>query len=254
MTTPQLAGSAGRTADLYGPEGAAVYHDLSARDTGELRELLRAVRRLAGPVLDLAAGSGRLTLPLLATGREVTALELSDDLLGLLRARLLEAPPAVRARCTVVAGDMAAFAVHRQFGAVVLGTTSVSLLDPPQRAGLYRCVATHLRPGGRFLLTTRHRRPDAPDPADTETEVVGASGAAYRLGESWVGDRVRLVTVRPVDAGPDDPVLASLVRDLPADELVAELHAAGFVVRDSQALPAEPGWEHVLIAAEVRES
>lgn len=51
--------------DLYDEAGASVYHDLAAADTSEIRELTRAVRAVPGPVLELAAGSGRLTLPCL---------------------------------------------------------------------------------------------------------------------------------------------------------------------------------------------
>ena len=52
-------GDCARLCDLYGPHGAPIYHDMSLRDTGEVRHLVGLVRPHPGPVLDLAAGSGR---------------------------------------------------------------------------------------------------------------------------------------------------------------------------------------------------
>ncbi|MBN3585550.1 class I SAM-dependent methyltransferase, partial [Algoriphagus aestuarii] len=98
-----------------------------------------------------------------ALGREVTALDLSADMLALLRQQLDRAPAHLRERCTVVQADMADFRLPRRYAVIVLGTTSISLLDRAGRAGLYRCVAEHLADGGRFFLTTLDRGADSPE-------------------------------------------------------------------------------------------
>ncbi|GAA2445484.1 daptide-type RiPP biosynthesis methyltransferase [Streptomyces glaucus] len=247
-TVPGLAGQvlAGygdrvRLHDLYDEAGASVYHDLAAVDTTEIRELLRSVRAVPGPVLELAAGSGRLTLPLLALGREVTALELEESMVALLRDRLAEAPAGIGARCTVVQGDMSDFQLDGTFAVVVLGTTSVSLLDAEGRAGLYAAVRAHLRPGGRFLLSTVDVA--GADEDDLDLEAVGASGRRYRMIEHWrAGQEVRRVTILPAerDTPQDGPVLAltTSIRVLPPDDLVRELASAGLRVVARHSLPA----------------
>ena len=58
----ELGGRA-RLHDLYDDVGSAVYDDLCAADTSEVCEILHLLRGTKGPVLELAAGSGRLTLP-----------------------------------------------------------------------------------------------------------------------------------------------------------------------------------------------
>lgn len=238
-----LAGYGDRVSlhDLYGEAGAPVYHDLAAVDTTEIRELLRSVRAVPGPVLELAAGSGRLTLPLLALGREVTALELEESMVALLRDRLAELPAGIGKRCTVVQGDMSGFRLDGAFAVVVLGTTSVSLLDAESRAGLYAAVRAHLRPGGRFLLSTVDVA--GGDEDDLDLEAVGASGRRYRMIEHWrAGQEVRRVTILPTeqDTPQDGPVLAltTSIRVLPADDLARELASAGLRVVARHPLPA----------------
>ncbi|WP_394621493.1 daptide-type RiPP biosynthesis methyltransferase [Lentzea sp. JNUCC 0626] len=136
-TAGQIAALFGLQAEpLYGKEGASVYDALARHDPSEIRDVLRLAR---GPVLELACGSGRLTVPLAARGHEVVALDNSAELLGMLADRL----PA-GADVQLVEGDMTAFELGRAFGLVVLGTSSVCLLDASQRADLFACVRRHL--------------------------------------------------------------------------------------------------------------
>lgn len=231
--------------DVYDEIGSPVYHDLSCAATHEVRELLSLVRRTRGPVLELAAGSGRLTMPLLASSREVTALELSGSMLDILSARLAAAPARLRDRCTTVRADMSAFCLGATFGAVVLGTTSVSLLDEAGRTGLYRSVREHLAPGGRFLLSTIDMLSGV-GPDEVELEFVADSGLAYRLFEHWLaGSGVRTVTILPAEPGADGPVpvCTTSIRVLSADHLASELARAGLTVRSRQLLPS-PAWRH----------
>ncbi|MBP2708354.1 class I SAM-dependent methyltransferase [Microbispora sp. RL4-1S] len=254
-TLPRIPGRAGQVVaelgervtlhDLYDHIGVPIYHDLAAGDSSEIRELLTIVRRIPGQVLELAAGSGRLTLPLLALGRHVTALELSEDMLGLLRARLLLTAAGMSERCTPVQADMSAFALGRSFPLIVLGTTSISLLDEAGRAGLYRSVGAHLEPGGRFVLSTVDIPADGADGSDLDFETVGVSGRKYRMFEHWpVGSSVRSVTIVPETADPEPiTVCTTTIGVLPADLVEQELADAGFMVRARTPLPV-PGVRH----------
>ncbi|MEY9997759.1 SAM-dependent methyltransferase [Streptomyces sp. V4I8] len=238
--------------DLYDEVGAPVYHDLVGKETYEVRELLTLLRAIPGSVLDLAAGSGRLTMPLLASRRDVTALELSGSMLKLLAARLDAAPAALRNRCTTVQADMSDFTLDREFGAVVLGTTSISLLNASGRQGLYESVRAHLAPGGRFLLSTVALESSDTAPAETEVEFTG-SDRGYRLFEYWTaGAESRTVTIFPavIEEGPVE-VCTTSIRVLSAELLEEELRSSGFAVRSRHMLP-DPGARHhnVLLEAE----
>ena len=77
-----------RVVDFYGPHGSAVYDELTRHDQSEIAELVRLLRHCDGAVLELACGSGRITLPLLACGRDVVAVDNSGRMLELLDERL----------------------------------------------------------------------------------------------------------------------------------------------------------------------
>jgi len=74
-----------------------------------------AKQRGAGRVLELGAGSGRVTIPLARDGHEVVAVDRSPAMLARLRARVAALPPAVARRITVVEGDLRDFDVPGKF-------------------------------------------------------------------------------------------------------------------------------------------
>ncbi|WP_371494515.1 class I SAM-dependent methyltransferase [Kitasatospora sp. NBC_00374] len=242
--------------DLYDEAGASVYHAIAGSSPLEVRELVGAVRSTVGPILELAAGSGRLTMPLLTLGRELAALELAPGMIRILQERLRTVPVARRSRCTVVPGDMSAFDLGREFGAIVLGATSVSLLDATGRAGLYRCVRRHLAPGGKFLLTAVDVQDFGSSTTEQVMDVDGADGTRFRMYEHWTEDaEVRTVTVFPhplETAEPPITVCTTRIGVFPVAQLEAELAHAGLKLTDCQPLPPTGSDHHdVLLVAEV---
>ncbi|MFI0819798.1 daptide-type RiPP biosynthesis methyltransferase [Streptomyces sp. NPDC021098] len=264
MATPFLPGRAGervaqlgdraRLCGLYDEDGSGVYDDLAAADGFEIRDIITAVRTLDGPVLDLAAGSGRFTLPLLALGRDVTALDMSPHMLGLLTQRLARTPERVRERCTVVQADMSGFTLGRRFAHVLLGTTSLSLLDTPGRAGLYRCVADHLSEGGQFLVSILERGGDG-DQEEVVQRAHGASGTPYDLYEYWpTGALHRAVTIVPADPPPTGRVVVAHdeVPSMSIATIEGELHQAGFTALDQRELTPVGQRHRVVLIKAVR--
>jgi SAM-dependent methyltransferase len=66
-------------------------------------------RKTGGPVLELGAGSGRVTIPLARDGHHVVALDRAPEMLARLRDRVAALPAAARERVEVVAGDLCTF-------------------------------------------------------------------------------------------------------------------------------------------------
>ncbi|MEU0217440.1 daptide-type RiPP biosynthesis methyltransferase [Streptomyces sp. NPDC006265] len=259
----ELAGSAATQAvgalpadtvvcDMYDPEGASVYHDFTLGDASEVRDILREVRATDGPVLELAAGAGRLTVPLLSLRRDVTAVDLSPAMLALLRERLTALPGALAGRCATVQADITGYVAPEPAGAAVLGTTSVSLLTDAQRRAMLRRTHGNLRPGGAFVLTTAQISEDAADLSERVFDVPGASGTVYRVHDLVAQDRGGRYTVviTPGGEGPRT-VCHSFIRVVPPGELTADLTAAGFRVESTITLPGER-YTSVLVRA-VRE-
>ncbi|MFH5821617.1 daptide-type RiPP biosynthesis methyltransferase [Georgenia sp. AZ-5] len=257
-----IPGRAGRTvaalgarAEVHGicdEAGSALYADLVDSDMQEIRAVLRAVLQVDGPVLDLAAGVGRLTVPLLALRREVTALDVSRDALRGLAGRLLKAPAPLRERCAMVQADMAGFALGRLFGAVVLAGCSVALLDETGRVGLYGSVRDHLAPGGRFLVSTVDHGA-LPLPPEVGTEVHAPSGRTYRMYEYWEPDAPTwTLTALPKDRRRGQvTVCTTTQRVLCPGQLEAELERAGFVVA-ARTQVTEHGYRQPLVLLDAR--
>jgi SAM-dependent methyltransferase len=115
------------------------------------RELAR--RRGAGRILELGAGTGRVTIPLARDGRSVVALDQSPAMLARLRARIAQLPSASRARIAPVRGDLRSFTVDGRFPLVIAAFNVLEHLYT--RGEVHAClqrIAAHLAPGGAFAF------------------------------------------------------------------------------------------------------
>ncbi|MCT1477617.1 daptide-type RiPP biosynthesis methyltransferase [Microbacterium sp. p3-SID336] len=246
----RAAGAVARAQDLYEGAGTDFYERLVGGDPVEIREVLALARTTGDPILDLAAGSGRLTIPLVRSGRRVTALDSSSDMLSRLRRALPDHP-----LLDGVVADMRSFALGRVFPLIVLGATSITLLDRAGRARLYAAVQGHLAAGGVFALTVAGgaSATELSSPQDREITVPGPDGAQTYLFSQQIedGGSTRLVNwVRVADVAPhaEVTVLTSRLRLLDAHHLARELVDAGFVTPAITAVRAHPGVDILLLA------
>jgi len=100
-----------------------------------------------GPVLELGIGTGRLALPLVRAGLDVSGVEASEEMVALLRAK----PDG--AGIPVVVGDFAQVSVPGNFSLVILAVNTIyALPDQDAQARCFANAAAHLAPGGRFVL------------------------------------------------------------------------------------------------------
>ena len=125
---------------------AVIWHDVECGSYSADLELWRTLAdEQAGPVLDLGAGTGRVTLDLARAGHEVVALDVEEAFLAALRERAGSVPVE-----TVVA-DAADFDLGRTFALVLAPMQTVQLLGGPgPRASMLRAIRRHLEPGGLF--------------------------------------------------------------------------------------------------------
>jgi SAM-dependent methyltransferase len=106
---------------------------------------LDLARQIAGPVLELACGTGRLTIPLAQDGHEVVGLDASPTMLRAAR----EKARVEGLEITFLEDDMRSFALPRRFGLVLVGCNSLAHLTGTE--DLLACLAAvrrHLGPGG----------------------------------------------------------------------------------------------------------
>lgn len=109
-----------------------------------------AGRGFTGPAvsaLELGVGTGRIALPLSATGVTVHGIDLSEAMLARLRAK----PGA--AAVTVSVGDFATARLGRTFALVYLVYNTIgNLTSQDDQVECFRTAAAHLAPGGHFVI------------------------------------------------------------------------------------------------------
>ncbi|UTT52192.1 daptide-type RiPP biosynthesis methyltransferase [Microbacterium maritypicum] len=226
----EAVGAVPMAQDLYAGVGPDFYERLVGADRAEIREVLALARDSAGPILDVAAGSGRLTIPLVRSGKRVTAMDLSDDMLSHLRRALPD-----HAALDCVVADMRDFSLGRLYDLIVIGATSITLLDRAGRSGLYASVRRHLSDGGVFAFTVAGG--DAADSLtvsrDHEIGVPGAEGQetylfSQQLDHDGAARVVNWVRASDLVAGAEVTVLTSRLQVLSQEMLSREVVEAGF--------------------------
>jgi SAM-dependent methyltransferase len=102
-----------------------------------------------GPVLDLACGTGRLTVPLLRDGHSVVGVDRSPAMLLRARRRVDGLPSVRRARCLLVRADLRALQLAPRFAVAVCAFHSIQHLTTDRELlDFFRMVAHSLIPGG----------------------------------------------------------------------------------------------------------
>lgn len=129
----------------------AELYDAYVTTTVDIPFMLDAARAAGGPVLELTAGTGRVSLPLARAGVNLTCVDISGPMLERLRAKLA----AEGLRAEVVEADVARLDLPRRDYALVLlpfQAFGELVSVEAQRDALAR-IAAHMAPGGRFVCT-----------------------------------------------------------------------------------------------------
>ena len=209
-----------------------LWHDL---ECGGYREDLPLWRMLAGvaggPVLDVGAGTGRVSLDLAAGGVAVVAVDADGRLLEALERRAGGLPVE-----TVVA-DARTLDLGRRFPLILVPMQTLQLLGGASgRAAFNRPARDHLRPGGlraaalADAMDCFDAEHDLPPPPDA-CEIDGVRYASQLLGVSEDDGRAALRRRREV-VGPAGRYAAeeAVVRldRVSAAEIAAEARELGF--------------------------
>jgi SAM-dependent methyltransferase len=221
---------------------SVIWHDVECGSYAEDLELWRALAREAGgePVLDVGAGTGRVSLDLAAHGVDVTALDSEAALLDALAERAAASGVAI----PTIAADARAFATDRRFALIIVPMQTIQLLGGPDgRAAFLRAARAHLADDGRVAVALA----DALDAFEAEVDglpepdVATVDGITYTslpLAVVDEGDHAAIHRLRQrSDGAPEEHDVIRLARVSPG-ELAEEAHAFGLVAEEARRIPA----------------
>lgn len=243
-------------------------YDLDLQDDpGDLDLYLALATRAEGPVLELAAGSGRLAVPIAQAGHRVTAVDIDPEMLARAGDAAREAdlgPDALR----LVEADLVALELPDagSYGLAFIALNSVMLLAAraTQRAA-FRTLAAHLAPGGIAVVDAW--LPDADDlarfdgriflewiRADPESgELVTKSGSAQHDAATGTVELTAIFEAAAQGEPPKRWVRRDRLRLVGADELSGFATDAGLrietVAGGYDLAPLAPGSDRAIIVA-----
>ena len=227
----------------------ARWYDLDVAEDLDDLDLYRALAaRAGGPVLELAAGTGRLAVPLACGGLDVVGVDNDPAMLDRARTRWAAGRRARRVarggRLELVQADLFDLALEPRFGLVILALNTCFLLGDAgrQRAAL-AVMARHMRRGGLAVVDAWLPSADdlaiydgrvvlewARDDPETGTRVVKLASASYDAPTR----RLELTTIFESAAPGGGPVTRHLRRDVlhltSAAELVQAATDAGLAI------------------------
>lgn len=197
-----------------------------------------------GPILDVGAGTGRISLDLASRGHDVIALDADPDLIAELDRRAAAAGLAVQTVCA----DARDFTLPREVAQVIVPMQTLQLLGGSDgRAAFLRCTARHLRSGGFVAAALADAfdglldEVEVVDPLPDIREVEGTVYASHPVGLRREDGGVVIERIRETVA-PDGQRQAEgneiRLDDVDAATVAAEAEALGFSARPTLSVPA----------------
>lgn len=131
-------------------ERIAAIYDLFVNTDYDVKFFVDELDGITDPILELMAGTGRLTMPLLKAGFSVVAVDFSADMLSVLRSKL------VREGLTAELHEMdvTQLDLGRQFKKIIIpfqAFPEITTNNDQKRA--LQAIFEHLEPGGEFVCT-----------------------------------------------------------------------------------------------------
>ncbi len=241
--------------------------DLSV-EPGDVNLYLALADRTDGPIVELAVGSGRITVPLAEAGHEVTGVDVDPAMLARARTRLAAAGQGTDRRVRLIQGDL--FTTNPEgggeFGLAILALNSILALGGAreQRRSI-EILAGLIGPGGTIVVDAWQPLPD---------DLVGFDGRlalewvrrdpetgrdVVKLDAAWYDGAGRDVTLTTIfdEAEPGEPparwIRIDALHFLSADELRSFAEDAGLAVEvvagDYDLTPLGPGDDRAILVA-----
>lgn len=128
---------------------ASLYDGL-VTDTSDIGYFVQLAREAFGPVAELMAGTGRISIPLIEAGMDVTCVDSSPEMLRVLEDKLVTKGLRARTLCQ----DVTHMNLDAHFRLIFIGFHSFEeLVEDADRRACLEAIHRHLQPDGCFVCT-----------------------------------------------------------------------------------------------------
>lgn len=104
-------------------------------------------------VLEIGCGTGRVTLSLLDKCKHITGIELSDQMLGVLKEKVNQLDKEQQSKIDLLKADMKDFSLNMKFDLIIFpGITFQALTCTDQRNSCLKSVREHLSDRGKVII------------------------------------------------------------------------------------------------------
>ena len=135
--------------NLY--EGVAKYYDIeeSEYQQEDMDFYIEYAQKCKGNILELGCGTGRVSLKLASLGYDVTALDLSKEMIQIVERQKNEQ----NCDLEIICGNMSEFHLNKRFSLILTpGRSFQSLSEQKDIISALSCIYQHLIQGGLFIL------------------------------------------------------------------------------------------------------
>jgi len=134
------------------------HYDLQNKDfVDDIPFYLRQIKKYGEPVLELACGTGRITIPIAEEGIQITGLDISEPMLS--QAKRKAAIKGINVGW--IKADCRNFKLNKKFNLIFFPFNSIAhLQDLESTKSCFSCVKMHLKDKGRFIIDVFNPRLD----------------------------------------------------------------------------------------------
>lgn len=159
-------------------------YDWTEQSTSDIPFFVDLARQAESPILELGAGTGRITIPIAGLGKPVVALDISESMLSRAKAK------ANSDNVSFLIGDFRSLALDQTFGLILApGRTFEHALSDSDRGEAFRRCSSHLKPSGLLTLYVWGPPSDAETAPPKKSKLIDPADEHGTLRFSWREER-----------------------------------------------------------------
>ncbi len=237
---------------------AELYHLHHQTHLEDIPFWLDLAEKFGDPILELGCGTGRVSLPLLQQGFNITGIDRDSDMLDILKNELDNGD-----KLEYVQQDFRTLSVQKKFPLVIMPCNTYSTFNNDDRHSVLKVVVNHLEENGAFIFSMPNPAwmTDLPSEGEPELEeifIYPKDGNAVQVSSAWANDGKIIKVLWHYDQMLPEGQVKRLTAEtehqlIPYSTYISELEKFGFKVSaygDFDRSTYSPDSEYLIIIAE----